>query len=72
MESSVDQALTDPISTGCKDRVIRQRRALMVSHPQVFDDSAVRRELGYQPIITVEEGMVDLTTRTRTAGRSHW
>lgn len=46
--------------------------AYMVSHPQVFDDSAARRELGYQPIITVEEGMIDLTTRTRTAGRSHW
>lgn len=34
--------------------------AHMVSHPQVFDDSRARSELGYRPVVSVDEGMAEL------------
>ena len=34
--------------------------AYMVSHPQVFDDTKARTELGYVPVITVVEGLSEL------------
>jgi nucleoside-diphosphate-sugar epimerase len=40
---------------------VNRVEAYMVSHPQVFDDSAARRDLGYRPVITVEEGLAELT-----------
>ena len=39
--------------------------ASMVSHPQWFDDSKARRELGYEPVVTFEEGMDRLERRAR-------
>jgi nucleoside-diphosphate-sugar epimerase len=35
--------------------------AYMVSHPQVFDDTRARRELGYRPVIGFDEGIARLT-----------
>ena len=32
----------------------------MVSHPMVVDDSKARSELGYRPVITIEQGMMEL------------
>ena len=34
--------------------------AHMVSHPQVFDDSLARSELGYRPVVTMNEGLAEL------------
>jgi nucleoside-diphosphate-sugar epimerase len=39
---------------------INRVEAYMVSHPQVFDDSAARRDLHYRPVISVEEGLAEL------------
>ena len=39
---------------------INRVEAYMVSHPQVFDDTKARNELGYQPVITVEAGLDEL------------
>lgn len=36
---------------------VNRVEAYMVSHPQVFDDAAARRELGYSPVISVQEGL---------------
>ena len=33
----------------------------MVSHPMVVDDSKARSELGYRPVITIEQGMMELS-----------
>ena len=33
----------------------------MVSHPMVVDDAKARSELGYRPVITIEQGMVELS-----------
>ena len=38
--------------------------AHMVSHPQVFDDARAQSELGYRPVITVEEGLAELERRS--------
>lgn len=35
--------------------------AYMVSHPQVFDDSKAREELGYRPVVSFEQGIAELT-----------
>ena len=40
---------------------INRVEAYMVSHAQVFDDSAARRDLGYHPVIGVGEGLAELT-----------
>lgn len=42
---------------------INRVEAYMVSHPQVFDDGRARRELGYRPVISVEQGLDALHTR---------
>ena len=42
---------------------INRVEAYMVSHPQVFDDGQARRELGYRPVISVEQGLDALHTR---------
>ncbi len=47
---------------------VNRVEAYMVSHPQVFDDSAARRELGYVPVITVEEGLAELAGYPSGAG----
>lgn len=39
---------------------VNRIEAYMVSHPQVFDDSRARAELGYRPVITVEDGLAEL------------
>lgn len=39
---------------------VNRVEAYMVSHPQVFDDSRARSELGYMPVITVDEGLARL------------
>jgi nucleoside-diphosphate-sugar epimerase len=41
---------------------INRVEAYMVSHPQVFDDGRARRELGYRPVISVEQGLDALHT----------
>jgi nucleoside-diphosphate-sugar epimerase len=40
---------------------VNRVEAYMVSHPQVFDDSRARRELGYRPVIGFDEGMAQLS-----------
>ena len=42
---------------------VNRVEAYMVSHPQVFDDSAARAELGYRPVISFEEGLRELTSQ---------
>ncbi|MDX1469460.1 MAG: NAD-dependent epimerase/dehydratase family protein [Acidimicrobiia bacterium] len=41
---------------------VNRVEAYMVSHPQVFDDTLARRELGYRPVISVEEGLEELVS----------
>ena len=40
---------------------INRVEAYMVSHPQVFDDSKARADLGYRPVISVDEGLAELS-----------
>ncbi len=42
---------------------VNRVEAYMVSHPQVFDDSRARRELGYRPVIDFDEGIARLSRR---------
>lgn len=39
---------------------VNRVEAYMVSHPQVFDDTAARRELGYRPVISIRDGLAEL------------
>jgi nucleoside-diphosphate-sugar epimerase len=50
------------------DPPINRVEAYMVSHPQVFDDSAARRDLGYVPVITIDDGLAELNPPMSEAG----
>jgi nucleoside-diphosphate-sugar epimerase len=45
------------------DAPLNRVEASMVSHPMVVDDSKARRELGYSPVVSFEDGMAELTGR---------
>lgn len=42
------------------DPPLNRVEATMVSHPMVIDDTKARRDLGYRPVVTFEQGMASL------------
>jgi hypothetical protein len=39
---------------------VNRVEAYMVRHPQVFDETRAKNELGYRPVISVDEGLAQL------------